>query len=319
MKIFYRHQLDQFQETQKLFGYIERGFVNYSEGKVSVPPVGHLYFKPSGDLHIKSASVDYGDYYAVKVAGFFPNNRHQGLASIQGMITLFSQKTGEPVAIFLDEGYLTHLRTAIAGAICAKYLAPKHIEAIGILGAGAQAHYQLKLLSHVTSCREVWVWAPRKEQLELFCRNPELNEFSIQIANSPKELAERCQLIVTTTPSTKPLLFASDIKPGTHLTAVGSDDPGKQELDPAILQKANHVIVDSRSQCFAYGETYCAIQAGLLQKEAVVELGEVIAGSQPGRLNDNEITVADLTGIGVQDLEIATAFFETLSDAKPPL
>lgn len=313
MKIYNLQQLQEVQDIEFLIQRIEKGFIAYSQGKVNMPPVCHMQLlQPPGDLHIKCASTADEGFYGVKIASCFPENSKLGIPSIQGMMLLFNQRSGKPEVLFLDEAYLTHLRTAIAGAICAKYLAPKNPLAIGIIGAGQQARFQLKFLSHITPCKQVWVWAPNKHECEKYQQDPYLKEFDVHIASSAKEVAKYCRLIVTTTPSTKPILFASDIAEGTHITAVGSDRPGKQELDSGILKLADRIVVDSRKQCFCYGETFHAINTKKISKDIINELGEVIEGTNSGRLSDSEITIADLTGLGIQDLEIALAFKETL-------
>lgn len=313
MKIFHRQQLEQIQDWDALLKGVEDGFVAYSKGQVVMPPVTHMHFEqPHGDVHIKCASMNPEEFYVVKIASCFPENSKQGLASVQGMLVLFRQNSGVPEAIFLDGGYLTHRRTALAGAICAKYLAPKDPQAIGIIGAGMQARFQLQQLAAITTCRKVWVWASTLEGAAAFQNEASLCDFDIQIAASPQEVAENCRLIVTTTPATTPLLFAQDISKGTHITAVGSDRPGKQELDPSILKIADRVVVDSRAQCVHFGETCGALQKGFISLDNVVEIGEVISGNRAGRTSDEEITVADLTGLGIQDLVIALACFKHL-------
>ena len=317
MKIYRLEQLLEVQDIEFLIQRIEKGFLAFSQGKVNMPPVCHMqFFQPPGDLHIKCASMTEEGCYVVKIASCFPENSKLGLPSIQGMMLLFSQRSGKPEVLFLDEGYLTHLRTAIAGAICAKYLAPKNPLEIGIIGAGQQARFQLKLLSHITSCREVWVWARNQVECEKYRQDETLKDFNIHIASSAKEVATHCRLIVTTTPSSEPLLFAHDIVKGTHITAVGSDRPGKQELDPAILKSADRIIVDSRKQCFNYGETFHALKTGMIAEDVVDEIGEIIAGNKQKRVSESEITVADLTGLGIQDLEIALAFREILEQKE---
>jgi ornithine cyclodeaminase len=317
MKIYRLQQLLEVKDSGFLIQRIEKGFLAFSQGKVNMPPVCHMqFFQPPGDLHIKCASMVEEEFYVVKIASCFPKNSKLGLPSIQGMMILFNQRSGKPEVLFLDEGYLTHLRTAIAGAICAKYLAPKNPLAIGIIGAGQQARFQLKFLSYITSCREVWVWAPNKIECERYRQDETLKDFDIRVASSAEEVAKHCRLIVTTTPSSTPLLFSHDIVKGTHITAVGSDRPGKQELDPAILKSANRIIVDSRKQCFNYGETFHAIKTGMITEDIVDEIGEIIEGGKQGRISESEITVADLTGLGIQDLEIALAFREVLEKTE---
>ncbi len=312
MKIYSLQQLQAITNFSFLIQRVESGFAAYSKGDAAVPQVVHMEFmQPPGNLHIKCASSK-EDYYAVKIASCFPKNSEEGLNTLQGMILLFCKRTGKPEVLFQDEGYLTNLRTGIAGAICAKYLAPKNLGAIGIIGTGAQARFQLRLLRAVVDCRKVWIWSPNRNSMIQFQQEPEFADFTIMLASTPAEAAKHCRLIATTTPSREPLLRAADIQPGTHITALGSDSPGKQELDPVIFKKAKRIIVDSRLQCFAYGETFCALKACMIAKSQVEELGELVAGYKSARETEDEITLADLTGLGIQDLEIALGFKQLL-------
>ncbi len=311
-------QIEALIEPLDLVGEMEKAFVAYSEGRAVIPPVGELVFEdPPGDVHIKYGYLTGGELYVIKVASGFYRNRELGLASSQGMMLLFRQATGEPAAILLDEGRLTDLRTAAAGAVAARYLAPRTPERIGILGTGTQARRQLEQLARVTSCRRVLAYGRSKNRLEDYCLEMQSAGFEVEDVHSPGEIASRCRLIVTTTPATEPLLQASDIRPGTHITAVGSDTSDKQELDPAILAKADQVVADSFSQCRTRGEIHHALQAGLIDAEKITELGAVVAGRAPGRRSEDEITVADLTGVAVQDLQIATAVYRAFVHGSP--
>lgn len=314
MKTYTRNQLMSFKDFSDLMQKLEKGFVSYSKGDVVMPPVCHMHFNnPPGDMHIKCASINSEKYYAVKVAACFPENRKKDIPSINGMLLLFDQETGIADTLFLDEGYLTHLRTAIAGAICAKYLAPSDINAIGIIGGGMQAKMQLKHLTQVTNCRKVLIWAPNKSEIEKLKADSDLATFEIQAVNTPSAVARKSQLIVTTTPATSPLLFEKDIQQGTHITAVGSDRPGKQELSSAILGMASHIIADSKVQCCQYGEIFYALQDKSITENKIQELGEIIASQKSIRRTAMEITIADLTGLGMQDLVTALAMREFLN------
>lgn len=313
-----KYELDQIKKVSKdlqdFLPAIEEGFKQYSEGKVVVPPVGHMHMaKPEGNLHLKYCHIPSEEHFVVKLASHFPENFQKGLNSIDGMMILFSQKTGEPLVLFQDRGYMSQLRTGIAGAIMAKYLAPKKVERIGIIGAGTQARFQLKTLKGIVDCNEVIVWARDVEQANRYAHDKELEGFRISVARSLEELTNSCNLIVTTTPSRKAILEEGMIRPGTHITAVGADSPGKQELDPGILKKADLIVVDSRSQCADHGETFYAISQGLISPTGVYEIGEVITGKAPRRTNDSQITIADLTGLAVQDLKIAEAIYRLLT------
>lgn len=312
MKIIPLERIKEILPSLDLIPAIETGFVAYSQENAVVPPVGELILD-KGEVHIKYGYLKKDDYYVIKIASGFYDNPKLGLPSSNGLMLLFIQETGELVSILLDEGYLTDIRTAIAGAIAAKHLAPKNIERIGIVGTGIQARLQLSYLSHVTICKDVLVWGRGDIQLVKYKIEMEKQGFNIETTLDTAEILQKCNLIVTNTPSATPLLNASDLQAGTHITAVGSDTPDKQELDSAILKKADVVVADSISQCMARGEIYKAIQAGHISSDDLVELGAIIAGTKAGRTDDNQITVADLTGVAVQDIKITEAVYEALS------
>jgi ornithine cyclodeaminase len=293
---------------------IEAGFVAYSHGRAVVPPVGELVFEdPPGDLHIKYGTLKGGDIFVVKIASGFPDNAKRGLPSGDGLMIAGDAKTGLIEAVLLDEGYLTNLRTAAAGAIAAKYLAPGRVTRAGILGAGVQGRLQLAWLRRVRTFGEAVVWGIDDAELEAFRRDMEAPDLAIRTTRRAEEVAAAANLIVTCTPSTRPLLRAGWIRPGTHITAMGSDTPVKQELDPDILAKADRVVVDSLSQSELRGEVYKAVGAGAIGRERLVELGRVIEEPDLRRASDDEITVADLTGVAVQDIQIAAAVLRALA------
>lgn len=315
MEVLYLDQIKGLLKGLDLLPEIEEGFKAYSEGKVVVPPVGEMILE-RGEVHIKYGHVLGDPYYVIKVASGFYHNAEFGLPSGNGLMLLFSQQNGVPECIFLDEGHLTDVRTAVAGAIAARYLAPSNIRQIGILGAGTQGRMQLSWLKVVVDCREALVWGMNEEELELYKRDMEAEGFRIVTTLDPSRIGAECQLIVSTTPSKKPLLYEGDIKPGTHITAMGSDTPDKQELDPEILQNADLVVADSIPQCMERGEIFRSMQAGKLEKSKVKELGHIIAGNSSGRVSDDQLTVADLTGVAVQDIKIAEAIYRANKEEK---
>jgi ornithine cyclodeaminase len=295
-------------DLETLMADIERGFQWHSEGRTVVPPVGYLAFDPpaEGDVHIKYGYVRGDDFYVVKTASGFPGNAGLGLPVTNGLMLLFRQATGELAAILLDEGYLTEVRTAMAGAIAARYLAPSAVTRIGILGTGGQARFQLRMLPLVSACRDVTVWGRSDERLADFARDMTEEGFHVETTRDVRHLAATCNLIVTTTSARAPLLDLTDVRPGTHITAMGADAPGKQELDPRLVARADVVAADSLSQCVDHGELAHAVQAGLLDPGRVAELGQLIAAGGRARIREEQITIADLTGVAVQDLQIAT-------------
>ena len=308
--------LDAIQEVVPrldLVDLMEAGFVAYSAGKAVVPPVGELIFEdPPGETHIKYGYIRGGDHFVIKIASGFSDNAALGLPTGQGLMLLFSQKTGVLETVLLDEGFLTDVRTAAAGAVAAKHLAPSEVTCIGILGGGVQARYQLEHLLPLLPTRRVLVWMRDPAATESYARYFADSALQIDFATDPAEVAGDCNLIVTTTPAREPLLSADSIRPGTHITAMGSDTVDKIELDPEILARADRVVVDSLPQSESRGEIFQAVEAGALNRDTVVEIGAVIAGSAAGRTGDQQITVCDLTGVAVQDLMIAQGVLEAL-------
>lgn len=301
--------LDKIQPIQE----IEEGFIAYSAGKAEIPPVGEMLFKePPGDVHIKYGYIVDDDYYVIKIAaGFFESPQSSRYTS-DGLILLFKKGTAELVCALLDECYLTNVRTAAAGAVSAKYLAPKNIECIGIIGAGTQGRMQVEYLAPVTDCKEVMVWGMSQNELDDYKEDMEPLGYRVQTTLNTGDIAAHCNLIVMATPSKSPLLSADKVRKGTHITAMGSDTPEKNELDPKILQEADIVVADSISQCLLRGEIHQALKAGVLEKERIVELGNVIVNPDLQRTSEEQITIADLTGVAVQDIQIAKAVYHAL-------
>ena len=230
--------------------------------------------------------------------------------SPNGLNILFNQKNGAIECILLDEGHLTNIRTASAGAVAAKYMAPKKVRRIGIFGAGIQGKLQLRFLKSVVDCREAIVWGRNQEKLDTYLKSMADSSFDIVTTTNSEDITSTCNLIVTCTPSKKPLIKVDQIQKGTHITAMGSDTPEKQELDSAILQKADKVITDSISQSESRGECFQAIKNGYISKEKLIELGTMISNKKYQRASDDEITVVDLTGVAVQDIQISKAVYE---------
>lgn len=299
-------------DTERLIDEIEAGFVLYSGGRVTVPPVGFLHFdKPPGDVHIKYGSIADDDYWVLKVASGFYENPKLGLAPSDGVILVFSQRTGALELVLHDRCWLTDMRTAAAGAVAARHLAPSCVDQIGVIGTGVQARMQLEMLCSVVEATSAAVWGRNRDKVEAMIEDLSKSEqilaagLSIRAVASVEELAEHSRVIVTATSARTPVLLADHVPSGTHITAMGSDDDGKQELEAALLGKADRVVADSVAQCSEYGECVHGIEEGSISRSDIVELGAVVANPHLGRTSDDQITVADLTGVAVQDIQIA--------------
>lgn len=309
-KIIQLNEIKSIIAKSDLLPLIEDGFIAYSRGAVVQPPVGEMVFDhPPGDVHIKYGYLRNGENYVVKISSGFYRNDELGLPSSNGLMLLFNKQNGLLKAILLDEGYLTDVRTAVAGAICAKYLAPTRIERIGMIGAGTQALLQLQFLKQVMNCREVVIYGRDRQKLQKFQTVLNQMDYHVVLAEDINKIPATCNFIVTTTPSQKPLLYADQIRPGTHITAVGADTEFKQELHVDIFKQADLVVVDSLVQCKERGDTSHALRSSTIGENQLVELGSIIAGDVKGRINNQQITVADLTGLAVQDLQIANAIY----------
>jgi ornithine cyclodeaminase len=314
MLIVERSRIERLLAGLDLLPLMEKAFIDYSAGRAIVPPVGELLLD-RGEVHIKYGAVAGDAYYVIKVASGFYGNPSQGLPSSNGLMLVFRQSTGEPVAVLLDEGHLTDVRTAAAGAVAARALAPPEVERIGVLGTGVQARLQLRQLAPLFQTREVVAWGRDPQHLEAYRSDMADAGFAVTGVGSPAAVAALSQLIVATTPSITPLLQAEDVRPGTHITAIGSDTGEKQELAAGVLALADVVVADSLEQCRTRGEISRALAAGAIMADTAVELGSLLAGEAIGRTSSEQITVFDSTGVAVQDIAIATAVMEAVTAA----
>ncbi len=297
---------------------VEEGFTRLAQGGVDMPPIMRVDVpENNGEVDTKTAYVPGFEGLAVKMSSGFFNNQQLGLPSLSGMIVLLSTKTGFPLAVMLDNGYLTNVRTGAAGAVAARHLAPSEVKQAGVIGAGAQARYQMLALKQVRDFSRLLVTDIIKESAETYAR--EMSErlgVEVEVAPGPEAVMADSQVVVTTTPSKEPYLRPEWLHPGLHITAMGADAEAKQELYPETLTRADRLICDRKSQCFRLGELHHALEAGLLTEDSpITELGEITAGQAPGRQSDDHITICDLTGTGVQDTVIATLAYQKATQA----
>jgi len=292
---------------------VEEGFKAFNSDRAVVPfPVALNVPDGHGDIHIKPGYMRGTSSYTVKIASGFYDNPKRGLSTSHGMLLLFDSRTGHPLCFEVDRCFLTDLRTAAAGAVAAKVLAKKSVSKVAVIGTGTQARMQIMALSKVRKFDELRVWGRDPKKSEAYA-----NEMSkvLGIKAVPAKTVEdavRCsEIVVTATMSASPLVKVDWISGGAHITAMGSDEPGKQELDTKILARADKVVVDSLKQCARLGEVHHALEDGSLKESDIhAELGEVLLGKKPGRESDKEVTVCDLTGIAIQDVAISQFVYE---------
>lgn len=282
------------------------------EGRAHVPAVINLEVPAyHGEFHVKTALIDGVPHVAVKIASGFYDNPAKGLPSGSGLMAVFDAATGVPVALLLDNGFLTDIRTGAAGAVAAEVLAPSTIATVGVLGSGLQARHQVRCLRCVRPFARLIAWSPDRLHLDAYLREMRADGLEARAAATPEAVCREADVLLTATPARAPLVQAEWLRPGQHVTALGADAPGKQELDAACLTRADLLVVDRLTQCAAFGELRHALDAGLLRPDRVhAELGEIVAGVKPGRTTARQITIADLTGVGFQDTAIASKALE---------
>ena len=305
------------QLNGQLIPIIEDAFKSLALGKTTMPPILRLDIeKYHGESDVKAAYIDGLDSYAIKVASGFFNNPNLGLPSSNGLMILLDSKTGMLKSVLLDKGYLTDVRTAIAGAIAAKHLSNPESSNVGIIGAGIQAKMQLEALLLVRNIKTAYIWSRDSKKTNTFVQNIKDNiNIKIIACESPEQTVNLSEILITCTPSKSPIIKSEWLKKGLHITAMGSDAEKKNELDPKIIKDCDYYIPDSQSQTSILGELNHAIKAGLVSAEKKYnELGSVIINSNLGRRNINDVTVADLTGTGVQDTAIARHTYKISAD-----
>ncbi|CDX28864.1 Ornithine cyclodeaminase 1 [Mesorhizobium sp. ORS 3359] len=298
---------------------VENAFRALATLPVAMPPILRLDIpEHRGEVDVKSAYVPGIDGFAVKISSGFFDNPKLGLPSGGGMMVLLSAKTGVVEALLLDNGYLTDVRTAAAGAVAARHLSREDSKVAAIFGAGLQAGLQLEALRLVRPIEEARIWARDAAKAEATAASLR-DRLGIMVRAEPDaaNAAAGADIIVTTTPSTEPLIKPGFVSAGQHITAMGSDAEHKNEIAPAILRMADLYVADSAKQTRRLGELHHAIEAAVFAPDAeVTELGEIIAGSKHGRRSASDITIADLTGTGVQDTAIATLARDRARAAK---
>lgn len=276
---------------------------------VGVP--GELLFDdPRGDCHVKYGYLQDEAHFVVKVATGFSGNAARGLPVSGGVVLLFSRRSGALQAVLHDAGQLTSWRTAAAGALASRALARPDARRIAVLGTGEQAELQAVWHADVFPGVPIVVAGRDAGRTRRLADALGRAGLGVDVSTIP-EAVGAADIIVTATSATAPLFPADLVEPGTHITSVGSDGPGKQELDPILLARSDLIATDDHQQCLRGGELGNAVRAGAVSDSADIPLGTVFR-SAPRTRSSDAITVADLTGLTVEDLAIASFFRERL-------
>jgi ornithine cyclodeaminase len=317
MLILNESEIRDLADTDSARAAIADAFACLHRGEATLPSVISLPFSaPEGVVHIKAGHLHDDSVWTLKVSGDFqPGGGAPTLHS--GLMLVMSASDGAIAGVLVDNGYLTELRTGAAGAIAADLLARKEASTVAIVGAGSQARFQLAALREVRPIEAVRVASRSELRAQAFVDEIRTgSRLSAERFDSVAEAVRGADIVVTTTPATAPVLHADWLDDGTHVTAVGSDEPSKQELEPEVLARASVIAVDDREQAARLGELHHALERGLATRDEVVTLGELIEGAAEGRARPEDLTVADLTGVGVQDAAIAALVLRNATSSQ---
>lgn len=310
-----KKEVESLLEMKSTLKVVEEAFRQHGLKKVQMPSKLYLYFKNhNGDLRTMPGYLEEEDITGVKIVNVHPDNRKKGLPTVMALVILNSTETGAPLAI-MDGTYLTDMRTGAAGGTAVKYLARKNSKTVGFVGTGNQARSQLQAINEVIDIHEIKATSATEKETLAFKDDMELK---IECEVSPKRTIREvcdCDILVTTTPSREPIVMNEWVPDGIHINAIGADAPGKEELDPLILKRAN-VVVDDIQQASHSGEVNVPISKGSFSIDDIFgELGEIIAGRKKARLNDADITVFDSTGLAIQDIAAANLVYRKALEA----
>ena len=317
MRIISRPEIQSVCRNADVIDAVRDAFIAHSRGEMFMPSPVQMMFRSDdhtikGDCHVKSAYAHTHPYFCIKIATGFYDNPNIGLDVNNGLVLLLSSETGEPLALFQDGGFMTSARTAAAGALAAGLAFNKGAKRLGVIGTGHQAEMQSRWIGAHCDVKNVTLFGRSIAKAQALKDKLHDLEIDIHVASSVSECARQSDVIVTTTPSVSPLLFLDDLKPGHHIVALGSDSPGKTEIESKILGHADVVITDDHRQCLEHGEFGAAVRAGYLSNTDDLNFGAVLNDPSLANIGESTVSIVDLTGLGVQDLAIVSLIYSRL-------
>ena len=283
---------------------VESAFADHGRGLVQMPPKLYITL-PDGDFRTMPAYLPSLSIAGVKVVNVHPGNPAKGLPTVMALTIILDIETGQPTAI-LNATQLTDMRTGAAGAVAGKYLSAKKEIVLGVIGTGRQAQAQVSAISRELKISRIKIWSRDPGHIRKFADR--FMEFPCHA--SSLENACDCDVLVTTTPSRSPIIRSEWIHEGTHINAIGADAAGKQELESTLLKRAK-IVVDDIAQAVHSGEVNVPISEGIIrEKDIHAQIGEILTGKKSGRSSNDEITIFDSTGLGIQDVAAGHAVYE---------
>lgn len=314
-----KEEVSRLIRMKEVIGTVEEAYKAFNSNQVIQPPyIGIDLPSHRGEIDFKLGYYQGNEMISMKASsgGFKNNPTEHGVPNGMGTILLFDARSCALVCV-MDGSLITGLRTGACGAVSVKALARKNAKKITSIGTGNQARMQIRAINEVMKIEEIHAWDNHTETLAKYKADIE-SEFGIPVivASSKKEAVEQADILITTTRGKGSLVEAAWVKPGTHIVAIGTDQQGKQELDPEIFRNAK-VVVDSLEQCIEKGETWHPLNKKIIAKDGIHgEIGEILLGKKPGRENDEEVTIFDSTGMAIQDNTTSTKIYRNALEGK---
>lgn len=316
MRILNRREVEQILSIPEVIRLVEKAFVERGRNQVQMPPKSYLYFpKFNGDIRVMPAYLEELNETGVKIVNAHLDNQSKhGLPTVLASIMLFDPETGAPISL-MDGTHITTMRTAAASAVAAKYLARKDSKILAVVGAGYQSLCQVEALREILKLESVRIFDIDREKAEkLAVLLHDRFAITAKSFTSAGEAVRGSDVLVTVTPSRKPIVESEWITEGMHISAVGADAPGKEELEPELLKRAT-IVIDDWEQGSHGGEINVPLSNGVIGKSDIyAEISEIVVGEKPGRTSDKEITIFDTTGLAILDVITAWYVYEVAEE-----
>jgi len=310
-------QIKKLLDMRQVLAIAEKVFAYHAQKKTQMPAKIYLHLeKYCGDFRAMPAYIEPLGTCGIKWVNVHPANKKKALPTVMALIILNDPATGCPLAV-MDGTYITNMRTGAAGGLAAKYLANRDSSKVGLVGCGVQALFQLMALNELFKIKSISVYDKDPLRTISFIKKIRHLKVNIEKCRNIKDCVSDKDIVVTTTPSRRPIVMAGWISPGTHINAIGADARGKEELEAGILKKAK-IVVDDKVQALRSGEINVPIAKRLIRPSDIhATIGEIIIGKKKGRVSKGEITVFDSTGLAIQDIAVADHVYRKFMSSRP--
>ncbi|MFE9847164.1 ornithine cyclodeaminase family protein [Streptomyces goshikiensis] len=309
LPVFDQTAIERAVTRQLVLDTVRDALIAHADSRTSVPPPLHMAFpEADGDCHVKAGWITGAADFTVKIATGFYGNPVLGIPSNHGLVCVISAHTGQMRALLDDRGLLTAWRTAAAGALVTHAMARPDATTLAVFGAGEQARLQATWLAELRNIGTVLVHGRSPHKANALCE--QLHARGLDARPAAPQEAAAADMVITTTPATSPVLNATHVREGAHVTGIGTDMPHKNELPPALFARAQLIATDDHAQCLDHGDFGHAVRAGAAAQDSDTAAGQLL--KTPADRPATAITVADLTGVGALDAALASAVLHQL-------